>query len=322
MKFSTNKNLDALMKVGASIALFLIGKKVIAKQQKRSGEADMDTNDAAGQAASLKQALNPSGYRWMKNFDGTDKEAIWRIAPQITNLDDVNSHYKKIAEQDSLYDDLQSSLSPDEYQKFLSLGTKGKVGSYYFAPKSDKVPSNQWVITTAEANVRRTPKLESKYSIGNNIVKLAPKGHKLGASTGKFVYDENNKVVFIEFWTFTKAGKKKNYYVAKSQIEFVTKEELAKREKQEKIPLQVIEGFGKAENELDNTSKEEVISTDTAIVYDEKFNQIGLTPKDVVMGFPIMTLTTGKGAFIQFKTLQVLKRWIREDAARIQERRF
>ncbi len=156
MKLSTDKKIDALMKVGLSIALFLIGKKVVAKQKKTSGEADMDTNDAAGQAASLKQAMNPSGYRWMKNFDGTDKDAIWRIAPQITNLDDVNTHYKKIAEEDSLYDDLQSSLSPDEYQKFLSLGTKGKVGSYYYAPKSDKVPSNQWVITTAEANVRRT----------------------------------------------------------------------------------------------------------------------------------------------------------------------
>ncbi len=310
------------MKVGASIALFFISKKVIAKQQKKSGEADMDTNDAAGQAASLKQALNPSGYRWMKNIDGTDKEAIWRIAPQITNLDDVNTHYKKIAEGDSLYDDLQGSLSPDEYQKFLSLGTKGKVGSYYYASKSDKVPFNQWVITTAEANVRKTPKYESKYSIGNNIAKLVPKGYKLGASTGKFAYDEKNKVLFIEFWTFTKSGQKKTYYVAKSQIEFVTKEELAKREKQTKIPLQVIEGFGKTENENDTTSKEEVISTDTAIVYDEKFNQIGLTPKNVVMGFPVMTLNTGKGNFIQFQTVQGVKRWIRGNAAIIQERRF
>lgn len=318
MKLSQNIKIDALMKVGLSVALFIMGKKVLAKQKKQSGEADMDTNDAAGQAASLKQAMNPSGYRWMKNFDGTDKDAIWRIAPQITNLDDVNSHYKKIAEEDSLYDDLQSSLSPDEYQKFLSLGTKGKVGSYYYAPKSDKVPFNQWVITTAEANVRRTAKLESKYTVKNNIAKLAPKGHKLGASTGKFAYDEKNKVLFIEFWTFTKAGKKKTYFVAKSQIEFVTQAELAKREKQSKIPLQVIEGLGAVGNE----HKQEVISTDTALIYDEKFNQIGLTPKDTIVGFPIMTLNTGRGTFIQFQTVQGAKRWIRDDAAIIRERRF
>ncbi len=161
-------------------------------------------------------------------------------------------------------------------------------------------------------------KLESKYSIGNNIAKLVPKGFKLGASTGKFAYDEKNKVLFIEFWTFTKAGKKKTYYVAKSQIEFVTKEELAKREKQSKIPLQVIEGLGQITGE----QKQEVISTDTALIYDEKFNQIGLTPKDTIVGFPIMTLITGKGSFVQFQTVQGAKRWIREDVARIQERRF
>lgn len=322
MKLSTDKNIDAALKVGLSIALFFLGKKALAKQKKNNAEADMDTNDAAGQAASLKQALNPSGYQWMKNFDGTDKEAIMRIAPQIKNLDDVNSHYKNLAQTQSLYDDLQSSLSPDEYQKFLSLATKGKVGSYYFATKSENVPFNQWVITTADANVRRTAKYEWQYAISNNIVKKVDKGMKLGASTGKYVYDEPNKVLFIEFWTFTKAGIKKKYFVAKSQIEFVSKEELVKREKQSKIPLQVIEGFGKAEEDFQSTSKEEVISTDTAIVYDEKFNQIGLTPKNVIMGFPIMTLTTGKGAFIQFITMQGVKRWIREDAAKIQAIRF
>ena len=313
MKLSNDTKLDALMKVGLSVALFFLGKKAIANQRKRSGEADMDTNDAAGQAASLKQAMNPWGYRWLKNVDGTDKDAIWRIAPQITNLDDVNTHYKKIAEEDSLYDDLQSSLSPDEYQKFLSLASKGKVGSYYYATKSDKIPANQWVITIAEANVRRTPKYESKYTLGNNIVKLAPKGYKLGASTGKFTYDEKNKIVFVEFWTITTKSKKQTYYVAKSQIEFVSKEELAKREKQGKIPLQVVEGIGTTSN------NQQLVSIDAVVIYDEKFNQIGFAAKNTILGNAIMTLNTGKGMYIHFQTIQGAKRWVRAEGAQIQE---
>lgn len=317
MKLSEDKNFDALMKIGGTIALFFLGKKAWAKQQKKSGEADMDTNDAAGQAASLKQAMNPSGFRWMRTFDGTDKDAIMSLAPQITNLDDVNSHYKKIADEASLYDDLQQSLSPDEYQKFLSLATKGKVGSFYYAPKSDKVPFNQWVLTTAEANVRSTPKYIWQHAFSNNVVKKVPKGMRLGASTGKFAYDELNKVLFIEFWTYSK-GIKKTYYVAKSQIEFVTQADLVKREKQGKIRLQLIEGLGDTEN----SNQQEVISTDIVLVYDEKFNQVGIAPKDTIMGFPIMKLDTGKGSYIKFQTIQGAKRWIRWESAQIKNRRF
>lgn len=322
MKFSQDKHWDGGLKIAASIALLFFGNKMLANQRKKSAEADMDTNPNSGFAATLKQAMNPSGFRWMRFIDSTDKEAIMRIAPQITNLDEVNEKYKGLTEGGSLYDDLQGSLSPDEYQKFLSLASKGKTGSWYFAPKSESVPFNHWVITTAEANVRRTPVYISKYDILKfkltNVVLLAQKGMKLGASTGKYTYDEKNKILFVEFWTFTKKGEKKTYFVAKSQIEFVSQAELAKREKQGKIPLQVIEGLEGSENE----PQQEVISTDVAVVYDEKFNQIGLTQKNTIMGFPIMTLNTGKGTFIQFQTVQGNKRWIRAESTQIIDRRF
>lgn len=318
MKLSPDKNIDALMKVGGTIALLFFGNKAFAKARKNSAEKDMDTNVSSGHAASLKQAMNPTGFRWMRFIDGTDKEAIMQLATQITNLDEVNEKYKGMTEGGSVYDDLEGSLSPAEFQKFLSLASKGKTGSYYYAPKSDKVPFNHWVITTAEANVRSTPKYIWQRAFKNNIVKLAPKGYKLGASTGKFAYDEQGKVLFIEFWTFTSKGVKKTYYVAKSQIEFVSIAELAKREKQGKIPLQVIEGLGGDEAE----PQQEVISTDTAVIYDEKFNQVGLTTKNIIMGFPIMSLNTGKGTFIQFQTVQGAKRWIRAESAEIIERRL
>lgn len=321
MKLSQDKNWDGGLKVVATIALLLFGDKLLANARKKKVESEMDTNPAAGQAASLNQAMNPWGFKLAWYFDGTDKDAIFRIASQITNLDDVATAYKGIT-GDSVYDDLESSLSPDEYQKFLSITTKNKVGSWYFAPKSDKVPFNHWVITTADANVRNSPKYYTKMDFLkfklSNVVLLAPRGMKLGASTGKYTYDEKNKILFVEFWTFTTKGQKKTFFVAKSQIEFVSQAELAKREKQGKIPLQIIEGLEGAENE----PQQEVISTETTIVYDENFNQIGLTAKDITMGFPIMTLNTGKGNYIKFQTIQGAKRWIRAESAKIIDRRF
>jgi hypothetical protein len=317
MKLSENNQTDAALKIAAAVALLYYGNKAYASAQKKSAEADVDTNPSAGQAGALKDALRPY---WVKYLWGINVDAIMRVAKEITNLDDVNEHYKKIVDDDkSLYDDLQTWLTPDQYQEFLSYATKGKTGSYFYAEKSDKVPANYWVITKLDTNVRRTPKYYWQYDFTGNLVKTVPKGMILGASTGKYAYDKANKILFIEFWTLTQKGQKKTYYAAKSQIEFVSKEEKIKREKQGKIPLQILEGLDAAESE--NISGQEVITKEATTIYDEKFNQVGVAAKNIIIGFPIMVLDTGKTKHIKLKTVQGLIRWVRENQVEIRDRR-
>jgi hypothetical protein len=308
--------------IGALILLYL-GNKVFSTLRKNTSDNQMDTSPEAGQAVTLRQAVNPSGNWWMRRFDGTNKEAIFSIAGDIKDMDKVKNHFKAQTEGGDLYEELQAALSPDEYQKFLSLASKGKTGSWYYTTKQpDKVPANHWVITKLPANVRSSPQNIHHLRIWNgNIVKKAvPKGMILGVSTGKFKYDEANKVLFVEFYTFTVKKGKQIYYVAKSQIELISNEEKKKRELQSKIPLQVIEGVFENTEFLGNTSTSKIVVTNTpSTVFNENFQRIGITGRNMIIGYPIMTLDTGKGKYIKVKTIQGLLRWISADTATIRD---
>jgi hypothetical protein len=320
MKFAQNirqKDKKTILKIIGGIILFVVGKKAIEAINKNSSEGAMDTDPAAGQAASIKQALNPSGFRWLRHIDGTDKEAILALAPQITDLDAVTTHFKHISDGDDMYEMLQGALSPEDYQKFLSLITKGKTGSWYYAPKSEKnVPANYWVISTAPVNIRSSPKNVHYLRIwDSNIVRKAvPKGKILGVTTGNFKYDEAGKVLFIEIFTHTKHGRD-TYYVAKSQVEIISSAEKKKREQQGiKYPLELLDGIS------DNNSKKLIIANSNCPVYDEQFIQRGTASKRTILGFLIMELNTGRGKFIQIRTIQGLLRWIPADKATVRGR--
>jgi hypothetical protein len=308
--------------IGALILLYL-GNKVYASIRKNASDNQMDTSPEAGQAITLRQAINPSGNWWMRRFDGTNKEAIFSIASELKDMDAVKNHFKAQTEGGDLYEELQAALSPDEYQKFLSLASKGKTGSWYYTTKQpEKVPSNNWVITKLPANVRSSPENIHYLRIwDSNIVKKAvPKGMILGVSTGNFKYDEANKVLFIEFYTFTLKHGKQTYFVAKSQVELVPDAEKKKREKQGKIPLQVIEGvFGNVDNKETFSLQKVVITNQPCIVFNENFEKTGMAPRNVILGYPVMTLDTGKGKYIKVKTIQGLLRWISADTATVRD---
>lgn len=313
-KFHNDPTKDFLIKAGAGVVLVLIGKHLLKNLKKDTTESRVESDPSVGQAQSLRQAMNPSGNEWMRKFDGTSTEAIFTIAGEITDIEAVRKAYKNLYNS-SLYEDLQGEISATDYQKFLSLATKGKAGSQNYAPKRSDIKPNYWVITTADANIRKTPVKQSRFFPSNNILKVVAKGKIVGASTGKFVFDADNDVVFIEFWTYTTKKEKKTFFVAKSQVELVENKAKQEREKQGKIPLEVLEGIDDFEN-----NSQEVISIDEAEVYAENFDFIQTTPKDIILGFPIMTLDTGKGKYIKIKTVQGLIRWIKADKAVIKNR--
>lgn len=308
-----------LVKVGAVVALFFFGKKLLANAAKDSADKNLDTDPAAGQARALNAAMNPSGNNWMRSFDGHDTNAIMDVAGQITNLDKVRELYSAQTEGRNLNDDLESEIGSEGYQKFLALASKGKTGNPKYATVRKDIPLNKWVITASDANVRKTPKKESKYFPGNNIVKLVPKGKLIGVATGKFAYDEKDDVTFIEFYSLgTKEAGKKFFYVAKSQIEYLTNEEKIKREKTDgKIPFEILAGLEGNEEE----PQTQVVSLRPTIVYDEQFKELLVTPKNIIIGFPIMSLDAGKkGKYIKVKTVQGNLRWVKAEDVSIQNR--
>lgn len=310
---------DKLIKAGLLVAAFFIGKNLLANKAKDSADSQLDTNPAAGQARALNAAMNPSGNNWMRSFDTTNTDAIYDIAAQITDLDKVRDFYKAFhKDKRNLNDDLESEIGAEGYQKFLALATKGKTGSTKYQTVLSPIPANRWVITLKEANIRKTAKLESRFVFNNNIVKLVDSGKAVGVTTGKFAYDEPNDVTFIEFFTLgaKKAGKH-FFYVAKSQVELLTNDEKIKREKtQGKISLELLAGLAG----IEEAPQTQAVSLRPTLIYDEQFIVLMTAPKNIIIGFPIMTLDTGKGIFTKVQTVEGNLRWIRTEDIRIENR--
>lgn len=323
MKPFEDKTTNKLLTAGAVVALFFLARRSDARTKKRLTEEEIASDISAAQASTLHSLLHPYGSMWLGRWIvGFDAEGMMQVAKQIKDLNAVVSYYQKIVgeKEPSLHDDFKLCMGPDLYEKFLSYATKGKTGSWFYAKESENVPANRWVLTIADTNVRRTPVLTPRYSLGSNIVKTVPKRMLLGATTGKFAYDEFNKVLFIEFWTLKKdKNERATYFVAKSQIELLTKQEYDTRQKKEgKFQLQVLEGL------IHGSEKhtQEVITTTDAQILNEKFERVGWAKPNTIIGFPLMTLDTGKGKHIQIKTIQGLLRWVRFDEALIRERQL
>ena len=73
-------------------------------------------------ATSYMQAINPSGYEWAIDSDGTNEDLLYELAAQSRGnmykaaFDQYNTLYKR-----NLTKDLQAELDNDEYKKFLNI---------------------------------------------------------------------------------------------------------------------------------------------------------------------------------------------------------
>jgi hypothetical protein len=309
--------IDKLIKVGVATAIFFIGKKMLKDKAEDSADSQIDTNPSAGQARSLNAAMNPSGYAWMRSMDGTNTDAIYAIAPQITNLDAVKDFYKAQTQGRVLHEDLINELGAEGYDKFLAIATKGKSGSPKYSTTRTDIPANLWVLTSAIAYVRSTPKKQSNLSPGNNIIKLVSKGRSIGITTGKYAYDEPNDVTFIEFFTLgAKDNIKHFFYIAKSQVELLNKAEKDKREKTGKLPYEFLAGFSGSTDQ----EQKQIVTIRPTMIYTEQFKSLQTIPSNLIVGYPLLTLDTGKGKYIKVQTVQGNIRWIKAEDTTTQNR--
>tara|TARA_R110002124_G_scaffold285303_1_gene463665 strand:- start:193 stop:627 length:435 start_codon:yes stop_codon:yes gene_type:complete len=106
-----------------AIALFFVLKKFanVAAQQKsfsdlQAGETGYLNPNAL--ATLFKQAMNPSGYAFLMDADGTNEELIFELAAKTNDYRSVFDAYTKQYSR-NLTTDLVAELSTDDYNKFL-----------------------------------------------------------------------------------------------------------------------------------------------------------------------------------------------------------
>src|ERR1035437_10045914 len=68
-------------------------------------EQQVEQKPEVGQAMAIYSAMNPSGMEWMRKMDGTNTEAIFTTANEISDLNKVMTAYKQLYNS-SMLDDL------------------------------------------------------------------------------------------------------------------------------------------------------------------------------------------------------------------------
>lgn len=310
------------------LVLFHFIQKWQDDRRRRRAELRAASDINVGHALGLRSAMNPSGNRWMFYFDGTDENAIYRIAEEIKDLQKVQEEYSNLYSKDSLLDDLKSEIDTTGTQKFLALASKGKVGSKYYSPEKLKQPVAYYALTTARVNIRNTPEKTSNVttlpgsiipvpSFKSNVLKVAEKGKLLGLTTGKSVYDEKNDVLFVEVIMQTEKQEKKYVWVAKSQVELLSQTEKDKRDKIVPFKYETLKGI-----ELSGLtdSQYNVVVKRPANVYNENMKIVATVFPGVILGFYEGKFNTAQGNFVRLTTVQGHTRYVRESDIKLVRR--
>lgn len=284
--------------------------KLVKNYQKSNTEHQVEEKPEVSQATTIYSAMNPSGMDWMKKMDGTNTESILNTAKEITDLNKVQDAYRKLYNS-SLLDDLRQELSPEDYTKFLN--------TLKFNPNNTNKGTNKpkldfkkgtLVATKLQANIRKTPKNMSKWSFGNNIIKLADAGKFIGFATGKSEFDNTGSgetgTLFIEVQSVALDTRKPIYFwLAASQLQIISSADYKAR----KYPFfflnekEVLSGF--------EENKKRVIAFTSVPVLDEHFRMIGMASPMQQLGFSVMELNDNRGnEYIKFITNNKKEHWV------------
>ena len=306
--------------------------------------ADDDPNVRA--AMTIRVAVNPSGISWMKSFDTTDNNAIFNAARTITDLDAVIKAYRKLYDSDMMAD-LQSELSADEYQKFLTMITsnpnkQGGASPITWAQK------NIMLVAKKEVTLRKTPDASyhgAFYENKNedNIITTASIGSFIGYATGVQQFDSKNNVKFIQVGYIIKkegvpekykqyAGKKSVFWVSSSAdyVEMFTKYNLMfDRYPATKLAVTYIKPIDYYEPKPEDPKKKKngvsgmpvkaVVSKYKTAVLGERLTPIATVEPDTLLGAYLGGLDTGQKKYVRFMTASGTERWADEKNVQIFE---
>lgn len=284
--------------------------KVVKHYQKNNTEHQVEKNPAVNQAMSIYSAMNPSGMDWMKKMDGTNTESILNTAKEITDLNNVQDAYRKLYNA-SLLDDLRQELSPEDYTKFMNtLKYNPNNGNKGTSNASINFKRGSFVATKLPANLRKTPKNISKWSLDSNVVKFVEAGKFIGFATGKSEFDNSGAgetgTLFIELQSIALDTRKSIFFwVALSQVQSISQADYKAR----KYPFfwvnekDTLSGF--------DTENKRVIAFTSVPIMDEHFKMIGIALPMQQLGYSIMELNDNKGnEYIKFVTDKQKQHWV------------
>jgi hypothetical protein len=102
---------------------FLVVRKLVKSARKNRKQKLF--SEEGQQALLIHSAINPSGISWLKWTDGTNEEAIFEVARQITKFKKVAQEYKILYNR-ALVSELEKELSTEEYAKFMDIVNSGE----------------------------------------------------------------------------------------------------------------------------------------------------------------------------------------------------
>ena len=322
---------------GGIYLTYRVGKNLLAKVNKNNAQKNADDKPEIRQAMSLRSAVNPSGYSWMKSFDTTNVSTVMEIAKTIANLDKVQKAYKDLY-QDNLLDDLQSDLSTSEYEAFLNIiaSNANKDTSGGGAPPVQYTKKNQLIVAKKDVTIRKSPDASNHgafYEVlsEDNIYRVAKAGEFLGYATGQQHYDEVNNVKFIQVAYVINgkyapaAYKKKNkvkmsFWISASKNytdQFPnTKAMIAAYPKTSstaawKKPLDYFD--------LKGIPMPRLLTRANAVILNEKFVPINHAGSNTILGQLVMSMQTKSGVLLQFRTIDNNIRWVDQRYIHLQE---
>lgn len=119
----TKKVIKGNEKYLIAIAVYFALKKfseasAVSEVQQKIQEVGRYNNNALAQL--YRQAVNPSGYKWLMELDGTNEEMLFKLAAETYNYQGVATAYKALYETD-LTEDLRKELSTSDFQQFMQI---------------------------------------------------------------------------------------------------------------------------------------------------------------------------------------------------------
>ncbi len=97
-------------------------RKMIRKRNEKKFDKN-ETQDVNQIAQQYRSASNPSGVSWMIDFDGTDEEAIDKLAYQSkNNFNAIASAYRQKFDE-TLTDRMRAELDTDDFQSWHNIIT-------------------------------------------------------------------------------------------------------------------------------------------------------------------------------------------------------
>ena len=309
-----NKLLEAGITVLAIGGAVYGGYTLYEHYKKTDAEKQVLQSPEVQQAMALRAAMNPSGIGWMQSIDGTNSEALYSAASQITDLNQVQDEYKTLYQRD-LMDDLRKKLGADGLTKFLNtMKYNANTVENKASTKAGKPPvigfGKALIVTTAKANLRKKPQDLSRWSFHGNIIKLAEQGVFLGGSTGNTSYDNNGAsktgTLYVEIKSRAWDTRKPIFFwVAASQVKAITSAEMDSTnppliELNEKDTL----------NGLD-IAQSTVVAYYNAPIMDANFKLVAMASPMQELGHELMQLNDNKGnIYIKFKSLKQNEYWV------------